>query len=220
MNTLAIVGAGPGISQAVARQFARHGFRVALVARNTAKLQGLQQELTEQGFEAHSYPADAADLSGLTRTLERIGTDLGAPDVLVYNANSSGAVGAAALEPETLEQDFRVNVSGALAASQAVLPGMIAAGRGTVLFTGGGLALHPSAQYASLSIGKAGLRSLALCLAQELEGRGVHVATVTVAGSVQPGTAFDPDKIAAHYWRLHTQERGSWEAEHVFRGEP
>ncbi len=219
MNTLAIIGAGPGIGQAVARQFARQGFRVALVARNAAKLQSLQQELTEQGFEAHSYPADAADSSSLTSTLERISTELSAPDVLVYNANSSGATGAAALDPQTFEQDFRVNVSGALTASKAVLPGMIAAGRGTILFTGGGLALHPAAQYTSLSVGKAGLRSLALCLAQELEGRGVHVATVTVAGFVQPGTAFDPDNIAAHYWRLHAQERDSWEAEHVFRGE-
>jgi hypothetical protein len=47
---------------------------------------------------------------------------------------------------------------------------------------------------------------------------GIHVATITVAGVVEPGTAFDPDDIAEHYWRLHTQREEDWELEFVFRG--
>jgi short-subunit dehydrogenase len=220
MNTIAIVGAGPGISQSVAKRFANEGFQVALIARNTEKLEGLKTELIEQGVTARAYSANAGDAKALTASLERVTAELGAPNVLVYNAMSSSAGGAASLDPAQLEADFRVNVSGALVAVRAVLPAMGAAGRGTVLFTGGGLALQPAPQYASLAVGKAGLRSLAFSLAQELEPQGVHVATVTVAGFVKPGSAFDPDKIAVHYWRLHTQPRGAWQTEHVFQGEP
>lgn len=220
MPTAVIVGAGPGISQAVARKFGSQGFQIALVARNAQKLEGLKDELEPRGVQARVYTADASDENGLRAALERISTEWSAPDVLVYNAMSNSAQGAAALEPAALERDFRVNVVGALTATRAVLPAMLEAGRGTVLFTGGGLALRPMPQFASLSIGKAGLRNLALSLAQELEPRGIHVATVTVTGFVQTQTAFDPDKIAAHYWRLHTQERHTWEAEHVFAGEP
>jgi hypothetical protein len=45
----------------------------------------------------------------------------------------------------------------------------------------------------------------------------VHVATVTIAGFVQPGTHFDPDRIAEAYWTLHTQEPGQWEREIVYQ---
>jgi hypothetical protein len=43
----------------------------------------------------------------------------------------------------------------------------------------------------------------------------VHFAVVTVAGTVEPGTVFDPDDIAEHYWRLHVQPRGQWQREIV-----
>ena len=64
----------------------------------------------------------------------------------------------------------------------------------------------------SLSIGKAALRALVALVDQEF---GVHAATVTVAGAVTPGTAFDPDAIAEHYWRLHVQPAGQWQREVV-----
>jgi hypothetical protein len=48
----------------------------------------------------------------------------------------------------------------------------------------------------------------------------IHVATVTVGGAVAPGSQFDPDRIAEHYWRLHHQPRAAWEHEFVFSGEP
>ncbi|MDT7668108.1 MAG: hypothetical protein QOC74_891, partial [Pseudonocardiales bacterium] len=47
---------------------------------------------------------------------------------------------------------------------------------------------------------------------------GVHVASVTVAGAVAPGTAFDPDDIAEYYWRLLTQPRGQWDTELLYSG--
>ena len=59
---------------------------------------------------------------------------------------------------------------------------------GGLVLTGGGLALEPSPEYLSLSIGKAGIRTLALSLFESLKEKGIHVATVTVAALVSPGS--------------------------------
>jgi len=76
----------------------------------------------------------------------------------------------------------------------------------------------PDPQYVSLSLGKAGVRTLVTLLDQAYGHLGVHVASVTVAGAVVPGTNFDPDDIAEHYWRLHTQPRQRWEREILHAG--
>jgi NAD(P)-dependent dehydrogenase (short-subunit alcohol dehydrogenase family) len=89
------------------------------------------------------------------------------------------------------------------------------AGRGTLLFTGGGLALGPKPGLAAASLGKAALRSLALSLAGELAPEGIHAATVTVCGFVQPGTPLSPDRVAQAFWELHAQERDHWENEWI-----
>ena len=111
----------------------------------------------------------------------------GWPEVLVYNA-SAGAPGPAwDLDPDRLRADLRVNVGAPLAAVRWALPAMRRAGRGTILFTGGGLALAPKPGLASASLGKAALRSLALSLGEELAPEGIHAATVTLRAFVQAG---------------------------------
>ncbi len=55
-------------------------------------------------------------------------------------------------------------------------------------------------------------------MAKELEPEGIHVATVTIAGTVAEATPFAPHVIAEQFWRLHAQERGAWETEVVFDG--
>ncbi|MCB2289796.1 SDR family NAD(P)-dependent oxidoreductase [Clostridium sp. CS001] len=77
--------------------------------------------------------------------------------------------------------------------------------KGTILFTGGMLALNPVASRASASISKAGLRNLAFTLADELSPCGITVGTITIGGVVQSGTFFDPDLIAESYWELYTK---------------
>ncbi len=218
-NVAAIVGVGPGIGLAVGRTFAREGFRVALVARDLGKVEGYAAQFRADGLEAQAFSGDASVPGSLEAAMKQVEAQLGAPNVLVYNAAAYNPGAPSSLSRQVLQEGFTVNVIGALEATNAVLDGMKKNASGTILFTGGGLALNPYKDYASLGIGKAGIRSLAFAYAQELEPEGIHVATVTVAGSVKAGTAFDPDRIAAHYWRLHTQEKGAWETEHVYEGE-
>ncbi|MDQ6754080.1 MAG: hypothetical protein M3017_11885 [Actinomycetota bacterium] len=47
----------------------------------------------------------------------------------------------------------------------------------------------------------------------------MHVAGVTVAGAIEAGTTFSPERIAETYWQLHTQPAGDWSAETVFDGQ-
>lgn len=127
----------------------------------------------------------------------------GDPEVLVYNAAAWRPGPVLALRPEQLVADFQVCTVGALVAARAVAPAMQARKRGTIIFTGGGYALFPSAGAPSLSIGKAGIRALALMLATELEPSGVRV------GTVAPGTRFDPDAIARRYLDIHCGTGGA-----------
>lgn len=131
-----------------------------------------------------------------------------------------GQSGPSDIDPAELIADFPVNVAGALAAVQSVLPAMRAARAGSILLTGGGLAIDPTGWLpaASLAIGKAGIRSLALTLHAELAPIGIHAGTITIAGQIQKGTAFDPARIADAFWDLHSDAAGRFRAELVYRG--
>jgi len=86
------------------------------------------------------------------------------------------------------------------------------AGRGgTILLTGGGLAVAPHADWASLGLGKAALRNLAQGLAPALATRGMRIATATVATLVAPGST-EAEGVAETLWRLAADPDAGWEA--------
>ncbi|MFJ3776321.1 SDR family NAD(P)-dependent oxidoreductase [Streptomyces sp. NPDC090075] len=206
-----VIGAGPGIGQAVARRFAREGLPVALIARSKETVSAAADSIGSLGVRAVPLAADAADETALRTALDAAGGELGEPDIVVYNAAviRSDTVGELPLRDHL--NAYAVNVLGALTAAAHTLPGMARRGRGTFVVTGGMPKMWPQA--VSLSLGKAGVRALVELLDAEYGPSGVHVATVTVRGGVAPGTAYDPDDIAEHYWRLHTQPREQWERE-------
>lgn len=214
-----VVGAGPGVGLAVARRFGRERFQVALLARSAQTLQRAEVELAGEGIQARSYRADAGDLAGLTAALTQVAAEIGPPAVLVYNAVAFTPGSLSTISPEAVLDGLRVSVAGALAATQAVLPAMQARGSGTLLFTGGGASAGPIPNLTSLSLGKTALRMLVLGLAQELAGSGIKVGLITIYGGVAPGTPFDPERIAAHFWAVHTRPASDSEVELHFRGE-
>ena len=87
-----------------------------------------------------------------------------------------------------------------------------------LLVTSGGFADNPLPALASLSIGKAGLRSAQTLIAAGVREDGIHAATVTIAGAVKPGTDFDPDNIAELFWTAHTDSKDAWQTEYRFTG--
>ncbi|MFD9903577.1 SDR family NAD(P)-dependent oxidoreductase [Streptomyces sp. NPDC059063] len=198
-----VIGAGPGIGQAVARQFAGDGSPVAVLARSRATVEGAVAAVEQAGGKAVGLLADAADEASLHAGLDAAVEQLGVPDVLVYNAAWVRYDRPGELSADELTAALRVNVVGAVSAVTHLAPRMSAAGGGTVLLTSG----MPSARAAatSLSLGKAALRAARAVLAEEFGPRGLRIATVTVGGPVSPGSALDPDRIAEQYLRLARQ---------------
>jgi NAD(P)-dependent dehydrogenase (short-subunit alcohol dehydrogenase family) len=208
-----VVGIGPGLGAAIARRFHRGGFPVGLIARRAETLQELADEL---GDRTAAAPADAGDPRALESAIEAVTAELGEPAILVYNAAIFAGDGADELDADEFNARFRTNVGGAFAAAKVVREPMRRAGRGTILFTGGRLATHPMPSYAALSVGKAGIRSLALVLHEAWAPDGIHVGTVTIHGMIGSDEHHAPDAIAESFWTLHAQPPGEWDAELVY----
>ena len=220
MSTIAVIGAGPGLGMAIAREFGRHDFDVALVSRNPAKLDGYVRTLTDEGIGAEAFPADVLDHASLRAALQAADRRFGGIDVLEYSPvdAADGTPGPpSTVTPAAVEAAVRSQLLGAMAAAHAVLPGMQERGSGTLLFTTGAGSVTPTPHFAAANAGGAALRNWALNLHGELEGTGVYVAHVPIAvmiDAVIPGypSASSTD-IATQYWRLHTERDA---AEYMF----
>ena len=211
-----VIGAGPGIGTAVGWRFATEGLPVSVLARSPATVKAALAALGDAPATTLGLTADVTDEVALRAALDEVLARFGVPEVLVYNAALIQRDRVGGLSAAQHLEAWAVNVVGAMTAVAHVGPAMERAGRGTILLTGG--MPEPLPDVTSLSLGKAGVRALAELLARAYEPVGVHVATVTVAGTVAPGSAFDPDEIAEEYWRLHTQPAGAWERVVLYPG--
>jgi NADP-dependent 3-hydroxy acid dehydrogenase YdfG len=210
LGTAIIVGVGPGLGFAVANAFAMGGHPVALLSRSSGPLDIIESQLKSSGFLARGYAADATDPDQLRDAIRTAVVELGAPDVLVYNAalvredtptDGDTAGWAAALA---------VDMLGAKVATEAVLPAL-RNGRGSLLFTSGGLAVAPSPQFASLSVGKAALRAYVSALHVQMQGTEVRATSIRIGGHIGGGEdRFAPDTIARAYVALHHEAQDAW----------
>ena len=212
-----IIGAGPGIGQSVACRFAREGLSLALVSRTRKTVEAVADTVAPFGVKVVPLTADSADETALRRALDTAADELGTPEIVVYNAAVIRSDRPDELSLRAHMDAWAVNVLGALVAATNTLPAMARRGSGSFIVTGG--MPEPKPQYTSLSLGKAGVRTLVEILDMEYGPSGIHVASVTVAGAVAPGTDFDPDDIAEQYWRLHDQPRDQWQRE-ILHGAP
>lgn len=215
---LLLVGAGPGLGLAVARRFAEGGYRVTLVARSTDGLDTLVESLADTRADIGTLPADVGDSEGLGALIAALYSADGAPGVIVYNAVMGAPDQLMSSSPAHLATAYAVDVIGAVVVAQSAVPAMRAARSGTIVFTSGGFADHPVPALATVSLGKAALRSAATMLESDLKGDGIRVAALTIAGPIVAGTAFDPVNIANRYWEV-VHSADPWQAEFRFIGD-
>jgi short-subunit dehydrogenase len=215
---LLLVGAGPGLGLALARRFASGGYRVTLVARGTDGLGSLADSLADTGAQIDAVAADASDPEGLRVRIAGLYNAQGAPGLIIYNAVMGAPDKLLSSSVEHLQTAYAVDVIGAIVVTQVAAPVMRASGSGTIIVTGGGFADHPIPALATISLGKAALRSAATMLGADLEPDGIRVATLTIAGQIVEGTAFDPHNIAKRYWEV-VHSDGAWQSEFRFTGE-
>jgi NAD(P)-dependent dehydrogenase (short-subunit alcohol dehydrogenase family) len=207
-----IVGAGPLIGTALARRFAKDGMPVTVIARGPRTVEAVVRAVG--GTAAFGVTADVTDEDAIRSALDRAVTANGVPEVVVYNAAIICADRLGELSTAELADTLAVNVLGGVTVGAHVAPSMVAGGGGSLLFTGGMPAVKPD--YASLSLGKSALRTVADLFRAEYEGRGLHVATVTVYDAVAPGTPYDPDLIAEEFAALHREPADRWRHEVIF----
>jgi short-subunit dehydrogenase len=209
-----IVGAGAGLSAALARAFAHEGLTIALAARTTEDLRPLAGETGAQVFAC-----DAAR----REDVERLFADLdsrGGVDVVVYNASYRTRGPFVDLDAAEVEKAVRVSALGGFFVAQAAARRMVPKGHGAILFTGASASVKGYAQSASFAMGKFALRGLAQSLARELSPAGIHVGHVVIDGGIRserrpaphdrPDSLLAPDAIAATYVNLLRQDRSAW----------
>jgi short-subunit dehydrogenase len=213
-----IVGFGTGVGLGIANAFGKAGFTLGLIARSPQKYSDAVKSLTDAGFICEIVAADASDEPSLIEAIAALMQTHGTPEVLVYNVVSGSYGKPTTLDATQVTQDFKSNVVGALIATKAVLPAMQTQSQGSILFTGGGWAHYPWDGAASMSIGKAGIRSLAIVLAQELQQTPIRIGLVSIMGQVAPKTPFDPDKIGEVFLAMHQKPFEGYETEFMFHG--
>lgn len=204
-KSILIIGAGSGLSFGVAQKFARQGFNINLISRNRDNLETMKKELNTLGAEVNYEAADAGNMQQLDQAIGLLAEGGEGFDAVLYNAAVVKAGDIMDENAESLTREFTVNVAGALQSLQAAYNGLKHK-RGAFLLTGGGLALHPHASYGSLSIGKAGIRSLAYQLHDRLKNDGIYVGLLTIDGFIKPESeTHSPEILANLFWKLYSE---------------
>lgn len=169
-----VIGAGPGIGRSVARRFARQGLPIALIARTARTLADVTEAVSPFGVPVIALTANSTDETALRAALDTATAEFGLPDVVVYNAAIIQPDRPGQLSAHAQLDAWAVNVVGAITAASHLAPEMARRGSGSFIITGG--MPEPKPQYVSLSLGKAGVRTLVTLLDQEYGPSGVHVA--------------------------------------------
>ena len=213
---LVVVGAGPGVGASVARRFGREGYDVALIARSEDRLTALGEALEAEGITAGWSALDITDADALRAAVERFGSHAGHLDVLHFNPSAFTHKDPLTLSPDELLADVRLGVAPLLTLVQAARPFLGVGGR--VVTTGSMAADSPWNEAASLGVQKAGLRNLVRSVDETLRDDGVRAVTLTVEGTLERGTAFDPDRVADAIHAAVNQPEDDWQVEVRYAG--
>ena len=207
-----IAGCGGATGAALARRFAKEGLKVYGARRRPP---------AGSAASAVDFRDEAAVAAFVASVPEPV-------EVAVHNIGGNVRFPVAETTTRVYTKVWELCALSAFHFSKAVVPGMVARGRGTVVFTGATASTRGGAGFAAFASAMAAKRALAQSLAREVGPRGVHVASVIVDGGID--TAFvrdllgeaayadlkgrdgllDPDAIADAYWALHAQRRSAW----------
>ncbi len=187
-----ITGASSGIGAAVARLLATQGCKLVLAARSLGKLEALANELAA---ECLVLGADMTQPNDISEMVERTKRRFGSVDVLFANAGAFIQGDFADYDMEAVSRMLRVNVEGVMRCAHAVLPIMLAQGRGDILVTSsiaGHAELHKGPAYGA---SKHAIETLVNTLRQQLLGDGIRVMSLA------------PGKVANELWGITEPER-------------
>lgn len=175
-----VTGASSGIGEVFARRLAREGFDLVVVARRADRLDHLKADLEGMyGVRVHALPCDLADAAALGELPARVAAHKVEIGLLVHAAGlmSVGPFQSADLERQAATVDVHCRAPVVLTA--AFLPGMIARGRGAVLFVASIAGYQPTPLFAAYGASKAFILMFGEALWAELRGTGTDVLVVS-----------------------------------------
>jgi len=217
-NTALIVGAGAGLSAALARVMTSEGIKVALAARSTGDLEGLAKEIA-----APTFACDASKRADVEKLFAGLDGSFGAPEIVIYNPSYRTRGPIAELDPAEVEKALMISAFGGFLVGQQAVKRMLPKKHGCVVFTGASASVKGYAQSAAFAMGKFALRGLAQSMSRELHPKGIHVAHVIIDGGIKserrqeppdkPASLLDPNSIAASYLHVIHQPHSAWSSE-------
>jgi short-subunit dehydrogenase len=209
--TVLLTGAAHGIGQATAVALAQRGMPLGLIDRDGPALAALAQQLEDQGATIAAAAVDVTDRDALLQAVTRIAAQLGPIEVLLACAGIGSLTLVPQLDTSMLRQTLDVNLVGVAQSIEAVLPGMIAMGRGHLIGVASMAGYRGFPWMISYSASKAALIAYLEALRPGLRRRGVTVTTVcpgfvrtrmsTSVPYQRPIKMIEPEEAARHLVR-------------------
>ena len=210
-----IVGAGSGLSAALARKCRDAGMDVVLAARDGEKARAVADET---GAALHR--CDAISIEDVERLFTVLDGTTGTPDLVVYNPSARLPGPITELDPAATRAAIEVTCFGAFLVAQQAARRMLERGSGSIFFTGATAGVKGFANSSVFAMGKFGLRGLAQSLARELHPQNIHIGHFAIDGGIRStrhgrqddgsDNMLDPDAIAETYLQFHAQHRSAW----------
>jgi NAD(P)-dependent dehydrogenase (short-subunit alcohol dehydrogenase family) len=237
MRSALVTGASRGLGAALAKELARRGAKVVLVAREREPLEEVARAIVAAGGEAHALPADIGDKKAVVPLAGAAAALVGPIDLLVHNASTLGPTPLRLLfdtECEDLEHVLEVNLVGPFRLSKIIGGAMALRRRGLIVHVTSDASVSGYPGWGAYGVSKAALDHLGRSWAAELEGTGVRVWSVDpgemntrmhadAVPDADPSTLLDPAVVAmriadmiAHAARIPSGARveaARWEAQ-------
>jgi len=176
-----VTGASSGFGAATARRFASEGFRVVAAARRTERVKEFAEEF---GSRVLPVTLDVRDRDTVAQAVSALPAEFAEIDVLVNNAGLALGMGPAQeADLDQWDQMIDTNCKGLTYVTRAILPGMVARGRGHVINLGSVAGTYPYPGGNTYAGTKAFVHQFSLALRSDLHGTGVRVTCV------EPGMA-------------------------------
>lgn len=179
-----VVGGSEGIGLAVAQQLARQGAAVAVFGRSADKLRAANESI---GGTAYVAQLDVTDAAATKEVLDQAVADLGTPDLAVSTAGFARAEWFHEAPVDNVRAMMETNYLGTVHVCHALVPHLVAAGRGTIVTTSSMAGLTGVFGYAGYSASKFAVVGFSEALRRELRPHGVHVATLCPPNTRTPG---------------------------------
>lgn len=174
-----VTGAAQGIGEAVVRELAASGARVAAVDINADKLRALACELTRAGLGVAAYPADVRDHAAADATVNAVECGMGPIAILVNVAGILRTGPIVDITDEEWAAVFAVNTDGVFHFCRAAARRMLGRGEGAIITVASNSTGVPRMHMAAYSASKAATAMFTKCLGLELAGRGIRCNVVS-----------------------------------------